>query len=562
MANIDRFFIGDDNDNVLIGTNGNDFIHGGDGDDIISALGGNDIGIGGLGHDAISGDSGNDLVVGANGNDNLHGGSGTDIVTGDLGNDALYGGSGSDILSGGEGNDELDGGAGSDTYIFGVGDGQDTIQDSGASIALQEITNVDPDLKKPSFINGYIFEDIWDEHNLRLKHGYVLQNGAVYRLYTANSNFQDGSSNDVLEFKQSVSLDTIRVQRDGNDLLLATEEYANGRFAFDDIKDHVRLKDWFTADGARLETIRVFGEEAINPQAINLWLGGDGGDDLFVGSSQGDWITSAAGQDTIRSGAGNDIISAGADDDFIDAGAGADMIIGGDGSDTLSYENATSGVEINLTTGQGTLGDAAGDRVDQVEHLIGSSHNDQLVGDAENNILIAGRGNDTVIGGDGDDFYHFNRGDGSLTISEDGDVNSGIYGDGVIRFGPDINPGDLSISREGEHDLRINIIDTSDTLLIKDWFQDTSTRVEFFDFVDGGSVDIQFQDFTGTATPYLDWISGDDTDNHLEGLAHNDVLTGRGGNDTLDGGEGNDSLFGGEGAYHFIGGEGVDEVAY
>ncbi len=562
LANIDRFFIGDDNDNVLIGSNGNDFIHGAGGDDVISALGGDDIGIGGLGNDAVSGDSGNDLVVGANGNDNLHGGSGTDIVTGDLGNDAIYGGSGNDILFGGQGNDELDGGAGGDTYIFGVGDGQDTIQDSGASLGLERITNVGTDLVSPSFINGYTFNDIWDADNQRLKQGDVLQDGVVYRLVTTSSDVQDSPSNDVLEFKQSVSLDTIRVQRDGNDLLLATEEYANSRLAFSGINDHVRLKDWFTSDGARLETIRVFGMDGINPQAISQWLGGDSADDTFIGSSQGDWITSSAGQDTIRSGAGNDVISAGAADDFIDGGAGADTITGGDGSDTLSYESASSGVELNLSTGLGTLGDAACDRVANVENIIGSNYNDRLLGDAERNTLIGGRGNDTLIGGQGDDIYHFNRGDGSLIISED-DIASGIIGNGddVIRFGPGINPGDLIISKEGEYGLRINLFNSTDTLLVENWFLECRDRIEYFEFAYGGSVDIQFRSFGGDANSLLDWLNGTDGADYIDGLGNHDVLTGRGGDDTLDGGDGNDVLTSGSGDDLLEGGAG-DDIYY
>ncbi|MCK9739925.1 hypothetical protein LT707_25530, partial [Pseudomonas syringae pv. syringae] len=49
---------------------------------------------------------------------------------GNGGNDTLSSGNGNDILSGGKGNDFLSGGVGSDTYLFNLGDGQDTIQET------------------------------------------------------------------------------------------------------------------------------------------------------------------------------------------------------------------------------------------------------------------------------------------------------------------------------------------------------------------------------------------------------------------------------------------------
>ncbi|MBC7953690.1 MAG: cadherin-like domain-containing protein [Rhodospirillaceae bacterium] len=57
----------------------------------------------------------------------LSGGSGADLLTGTYGDDVLNGGGGGDTLIGGAGNDTLSGGAGQDLYLFGRGDGIDTI---------------------------------------------------------------------------------------------------------------------------------------------------------------------------------------------------------------------------------------------------------------------------------------------------------------------------------------------------------------------------------------------------------------------------------------------------
>ncbi|MFT3850217.1 MAG: hypothetical protein QM739_16570 [Propionivibrio sp.] len=53
-----------------------------------------------------------------------------DFLFGSGGNDAINGGAGSDLLVGAGGNDTLDGYDGSDTYLFGRGDGQDTITET------------------------------------------------------------------------------------------------------------------------------------------------------------------------------------------------------------------------------------------------------------------------------------------------------------------------------------------------------------------------------------------------------------------------------------------------
>ena len=67
------------------------------------------------------------LLVGSEDNDILQGRDGADTLLGRDGNDILEGRGGADTLNGGEGADTLFGGTGADTYVFGEGDGADTI---------------------------------------------------------------------------------------------------------------------------------------------------------------------------------------------------------------------------------------------------------------------------------------------------------------------------------------------------------------------------------------------------------------------------------------------------
>ncbi|KLN58852.1 hypothetical protein WH96_20820, partial [Kiloniella spongiae] len=81
--------------------------------------------------------AGDDKLVGGAGDDLLYGDVGKDTLTGDEGNDTLYGGAGADDLAGGEDDDLLIGGdSDGDVYRFNVGDGADTIRNSGAHAKL------------------------------------------------------------------------------------------------------------------------------------------------------------------------------------------------------------------------------------------------------------------------------------------------------------------------------------------------------------------------------------------------------------------------------------------
>ena len=82
------------------------------------------------GYGAASGYTGNETLYGRGGNDTIYASDGNDILYGDEGNDNLYGQEGDDTIIGGIGNDYLEGGNGNDTYIFNLGDGRDTINDS------------------------------------------------------------------------------------------------------------------------------------------------------------------------------------------------------------------------------------------------------------------------------------------------------------------------------------------------------------------------------------------------------------------------------------------------
>lgn len=97
---------GDKEDNVLVGTLGDDKIIGKASEDILHGddisktvwVAGDDKLYGGDGHDVLYGDGGNDTLNGSWGHDTLYGGTGDDLLIGGFGNDVLTGGQGKDIF--------------------------------------------------------------------------------------------------------------------------------------------------------------------------------------------------------------------------------------------------------------------------------------------------------------------------------------------------------------------------------------------------------------------------------------------------------------------------------
>lgn len=128
----DQLFGGDGSD-WMGGGSGDDTLEGGEGADTLEGGAGSDNLAGGLGDDTLSGSSGADTMDGGGGADTLNGGTGSDSLAGGDGTDTLLGGPGADRLEGGSGDDSLRGGT-EDDMLLG-GEGRDRLTgDSGSDI--------------------------------------------------------------------------------------------------------------------------------------------------------------------------------------------------------------------------------------------------------------------------------------------------------------------------------------------------------------------------------------------------------------------------------------------
>jgi Ca2+-binding RTX toxin-like protein len=115
---------GTDDDDVIVGSDGDDNIAAGDGDDVVC---------GGPGDDSLDGDDGDDAIYGGTGDDGPSGGAGNDTLVGGSGDDDPEGGPGHDFIVGGEGDDwikssdddevdKVNAGDGFDICFFSAGD--------------------------------------------------------------------------------------------------------------------------------------------------------------------------------------------------------------------------------------------------------------------------------------------------------------------------------------------------------------------------------------------------------------------------------------------------------
>jgi Ca2+-binding RTX toxin-like protein len=105
-----------------------------------------------------TGDFDDRIDGGANGgNDTLDGGGGNDLIFGRGGADDIYGGAGNDTIIGGTGNDTLSGGDGSDLFMYGLGDGSDTIN-AGAGAGWTDVIDLGGG---PGITSAGVYETDW-----------------------------------------------------------------------------------------------------------------------------------------------------------------------------------------------------------------------------------------------------------------------------------------------------------------------------------------------------------------------------------------------------------------
>lgn len=192
------------------------------------------------------------------------------------------------------------------------------------------------------------------------------------------------------------------------------------------------------------------------------------------------------------------------------------------------------------------------------DSLYGGAGDDYIAGSSGNDFMDGGAGNDIYVDDGGDDTYVFSKGYGKDIIYDNGGSNTIIF-DGLTAK-------DISVNGVGENDAVIQIKDTDDMLIIKNFCEDYSLEDYTLVFAD------KSMHCSDDESPFKN-IYGDDTDNDLKAVLDdihiygsngndsiiggrgNDIIWGEYGDDTLDGRGGDDYMFGGSGDDTYIFGE-------
>eukprot|EP00439_Symbiodinium_sp_Y106_P090069 s1_g2605.t1 len=462
---------GGDGGDLIYGNNGDDTIYGGDGNDNLFGQAGSDYIDGGAGTDTASyASSWAGITVNLTGNvntggaaegdqlyniENLSGSIYDDILTGNAGDNTLWGWAGNDMLEGGAGADTLDGGDGNDTASY-------------AGSAEGVVVNLAAEVTYGGDAEGDVLTSI--EHLTGSAHDDILIGSSGdndIRGGAGNDQLTGHAGADVLDGGDGVDYVRYDASSSGVNVNLAAGTASGGDATGDTLINFENLvgsayDDVLTGDAQQNILVGLAGNDTFNGGAgadhleggdgvdtasyegsavgvsVNLTSGatqfGDAEGDVLVsienliGSSHKDWLYGTGGTNTLQGGAGdddlfawggNDTIYGGAGDDILFGGGGADIIDGGDGVDIASYQQASSGVAVSLDTGTGTVGEAAGDVLTNIENLSGSAHADTLVGDAGANTIWGEAGDDVLKGGAGANTL--NGGVGADTALFDGD---------------------------------------------------------------------------------------------------------------------------------------------
>ncbi len=231
------------------------------------------------------------------------------------------------------------------------------------------------------------------------------------------------------------------------------------------------------------------------------------------------------GNDTILGFTGAEVLFGGDGDDKIQGRGGSDVLDGGPGSNTISYENETSAITLDLSAGTAVWA-AGSDLLSRFSTVLTGAGNDAVTGTPANESFALGAGADSVDAGDGND---------SIDGQDGNDLLRGGRGTDSIAGGAGTDTTTYD-ERGPSEPVTVNLGVPAGNGAAGE--NDTLTGVES---VTGGASN---DTLTGDAGANV--LIGGPGLNTLAGLAGNDIVYGGDNRDVISGGPGFDQLFGGD----------------
>lgn len=415
----------DDDGQLIVGTDGDDYLEGSDGDDTLRGLAGRDTLYGGLGDDLLAGGSGNDELTDVDlGSDTLQGGGGDDVIgvgrywhVPDVSESlVLDGGDGNDLITlvGGYGlfvgdltlDATIDGGDGDDHInldfashaVVDAGAGNDLVEASvstevsislGGGADVLHLKGVNPHATAPLVVTDFETGDAGDRIEIRLLLSQLIPGWEHDNPFGSHLRLVQQGADVMLQLKAE------NLGADWRDIILFQDHQASDFTAFNldgfpsDGSEPVGVLIDGSAEGDDLEG--TIGGDTIRGLAGDDYLYGEDGRDRLIGGKGNDYLEGDWGRDTLIGGSGNDHLVANAED----------RAIGGKGDDYFEVFNWTE------VRGDVVLFGGAGSDHFDIE-LFGSDDGAKVLGgDGDDDIAISSTGHVQVNGGDGDDTISF-----------------------------------------------------------------------------------------------------------------------------------------------------------
>ncbi|AZV25947.1 calcium-binding protein [Pseudomonas syringae] len=444
-----------------------------------------------------------------------------------------YGNASDNIITGGIGNDNLFGGGGADQFFGGAGIDTVGYTDSTVGVTVNFKTGV-----HSGIATGDTFTDIEGVLGSKFNDTFVADGRAM-------------------AFNGDTGIDTVDYSTSAEAINVDIRKSAPGRAGIGG-----------DSEGDTLFNIeKVIGtafNDTFSIDTLAATFEGGAGDDVYIINGIGGTVIEqvGGGDDEVRTNVGtqslsanverltytgtgafigygnasDNIITGGIGNDTLFGGGGADQFIGGAGMDTVSYDESSVGVSINLKTGVST-GIATGDTYSGIEAIMGSKFNDIFVGSS---VAFA------INGGLGLDMVSYESSDSAVTIDLKTNVNAGdaagdtFAGIEIIQgsrfadtfLGSTANDNfvggagaDVFDGREG-----------TDTV----WYANSATAVNVNLQTGVG----QGGDAEGDVFTNVESLIGTSSNDTLIGNAAANSLEGGLGNDVIYGGDGNDIIYG------------------
>ncbi|MCI4661101.1 MAG: AHH domain-containing protein [Neomegalonema sp.] len=427
-----------------------------------------------------------------------------------VGSGRIEGFDAADTLSGSAADEVLAGFGSSDTYIWGVGAGNDTIEEDKINILYEDEDRI-------------VFDGL------------------------AEADVSLSRAGDALVITITATGETLTIAHQFHREAIGGYWNAVERFEFTDAVlsfDDVALG--MVIGGAGDDTISgsTSNETFIGGEGDDL-LQGDGGSDTYIwGYEQGSDTIHDYRRDVLLEDVDRVVFEGIASDAVAVARSGNDLIftLGDESTLTIKdhYERYTAGgswraVEEFVFTDQTRT---AADYAPETMPIDGSEDAETLTGTDYGETLYSGGGDDRMEGAGGSDIYMWGAGHGDDRILDDRKQLAWEAEDRVEFI--DLTPSEISIAREND-DLILTITATGESLTIEKNFRpniDYWYGVETIHFADGTIWDRAALEQMLVAQGNR--ISGSAGDDILTGTNEDEVFEGLGGDDLITGGNGSD----------------------